>query len=355
MAHGAEGLVAGAAEADEDRAAVGPLAAPLGKAGGFEPVDEPRDGAGGEAEPAGKLAHAHVAAGEHGQRLQLRRRDAAPDPPVEPARNPPAEQRLLTVRQHELDELVELLSHGLHGLDVVPGHLSLEYIRSCHKLLLFDIVANRKGGECAVEAHAHFLDRLRGRVPHLQLAHRETSTGRLAAAGAEAGLAGLVVLAAPLVIYDWAKASHSALELPMAVTGWLFGLDHFTRNGYHWWPIVIGALFLIGYCALMGIAFAGLAGRVYRIGSLAGALALGAAWSIASFLFFWDMLLPIARDGAPFRETIVAPAEFAAPAWVWILAFAVFGLGTGIAYRLLARRTAIAPAQTATAPQQQAA
>jgi hypothetical protein len=29
--------------------------------------------------------------------------------------------------------------------------------------------------------------------------------------------------AAPLVIYDWAKASHSALELPMAVTAWLFG------------------------------------------------------------------------------------------------------------------------------------
>src|SRR5581483_10899443 len=49
------------------------------------------------------------------------------------------------------------------------------------------------------------------------------------------------------------------------------------------------------------------------------------------------------------------PGQFAAPAWVWILAFAVSGLGTGIAYRLLARRTATAPAQTATAPQQQAA
>jgi hypothetical protein len=206
-----------------------------------------------------------------------------------------------------------------------------------------------------VEAHAHFLDRLREHVPHLQLVDRETGAGQLTAVGAGAGLAGLVVLAAPPVIYDWAKASHSALELPMAVTGWLFGLDHFARNGYHWWPIVIGAVILAAYCAILGVAFVGLADRVYRIRSLAGGLALGAAWSIASFLFFWDMLLPIARDGAPFRATTVAPAAFVAPDWVWILAFALSGLGTGIAYRLLARSAANAPAQTATAPQQQAA
>jgi hypothetical protein len=91
---------------------------------------------------------------------------------------------------------------------------------------------------------------------------------------------------------------------------------------------VISALFLIVYCAAIGIAFAGLAGRVYRIGSLAGGLALGAAWSIASFLFFWDTLLPIARDGAPFRATAVAPAAFIAPDWVWILALALSGLRT---------------------------
>jgi hypothetical protein len=206
-----------------------------------------------------------------------------------------------------------------------------------------------------VEAHVHFPDRLRGRVPHEQSVRRETSTGRLIAAGAGAGLAGLVVLALPLVIYDWAKASHSALELPMAVTGWLFGLEHFARNDYLWWPIVVGALFAIAYCAVMGIAFAGLASRVYRIGSLAGALALGAAWSIVSFLFFWDMVLPIARDGAPFRVTAVEPAAFVAPDWVWILAFALSGLATGITYRLLARGAVAAPVQTAPAAQQQAA
>ena len=58
---------------------------------------------------------------------------------------------------------------------------------------------------------------------------------------------------------------------------------------------MVGAVILAAYCAILGVAYAGLADRVYRVRSLAGGLALGAAWSIASFLFFWDMLLPIAR------------------------------------------------------------
>jgi hypothetical protein len=185
-----------------------------------------------------------------------------------------------------------------------------------------------------MEAHAHFYDRLRERVPHLRPVRR-TSTARLNAIGVLAGLGGSLTLAAPLVIYDWAKASHSALELPMAVSGWLFGLDHFAQNGYHWWPIVIGAAILLAYGAALGLAFAGLADRVYRVRTLAGSLLLGGAWSFASFMFFWYMLLPIARDGAPFRE-VASGAPFVAPNWVWILAFALSGLATGVLYRALA-------------------
>ena len=124
-----------------------------------------------------------------------------------------------------------------------------------------------------MEAHAHFLDRIRGHAPHLQQVDRdESSSGRLMAAGIASGLVGGLILAVPLVIYDWAKASHSALELPMAVTGWLFGLEHFVRNGYDWWSIVIGALFLVAYWAAMGVVFAGLAERVYRVRTLAGSV-----------------------------------------------------------------------------------
>jgi hypothetical protein len=207
-----------------------------------------------------------------------------------------------------------------------------------------------------MEAHAHFLDRLREHVPHLHLVHRETaSSSRLTAVGVAAGVGGGLVLAAPLLIYDWAKASHSALELPMAVTSWLFGLDHFARNGYHWWPIVVGALFLLAYWSVLGLAFAGLADRVYRVRTLAGSVMLGAVWSFASFMLFWYMLLPIARDGAPFRITAAATSEFVGPNWVWILGFALSGLATGLAYRALAARgTTQAAAPAPTAPQQAA-
>jgi hypothetical protein len=207
-----------------------------------------------------------------------------------------------------------------------------------------------------MEAHAHFFDRLREHVPHLHLVRREaTGSGRLAAVGATAGVAGGLVLALPLVLYDWAKASHSALELPMAVSGWLFGLNHFARNGYHWWPIVIGALFLLAYWALLGVAFAGLADRVYHVRTLAGSLLLGAAWSFVSFMFTWYMVLPIARDGAPLRMTAAAAEAFVAPNWVWILGFAVSGLAIGACYRAFAARRATQAAAPAAAGSQQAA
>jgi hypothetical protein len=186
------------------------------------------------------------------------------------------------------------------------------------------------------------------------LDRRATSTRRLTASGIAAGVVGGLVLAVPLFIYDWAKASHSALELPTAAASWLFGLEHFTRNGYQWWPIVLGAFFLLAFWGALGVAFAGLADRVYHVRTRAGMLALGALWSFVSFMFFWYMLLPIARDGAPFRATAVAPDEFVATPWVWILGFVLAGLATGLSYwRLRMREPLTQPAATTT--QQQAA
>ncbi len=204
-----------------------------------------------------------------------------------------------------------------------------------------------------MEARSEFLHRLREHVPHLHVAHRRATSGRLAMVGLVSGVLGGLAMGAPIVIYDWAKASHSALELPMAVTAWLFGLDHFARNGYHWWPIVIGALFLLAYWAMSGLAFAGIADRVYGLRSLRGCLALGLAWSVASFLVFWEMLLPIARDGAPFRVSALAPGRFVAPNWAWILGFTLLGLATGACYRALRMRAA-APAATRTTAAQAA-
>ena len=139
----------------------------------------------------------------------------------------------------------------------------------------------------------------------------------------------------------------------MAVSGWLFGLNHFARNGYHWWPIVIGALILLAYWAVMGTVYTGIADRVYRVRTLAGSLMLGAVWSFVSFMFFWYMLLPIARDGVPFRQTAASGAS-TAPNWVWILGFALSGLATGTCYRALVPASATRT-ETATAAESQAA
>ncbi len=153
--------------------------------------------------------------------------------------------------------------------------------------------------------------------------------------GIVAGLAGGVALAAPLVVWDWARDAHRALELPMAVTSWVFGLEHFSHDQNLWWPIVLGTALLAVYSALSGLAFAGLADHVFGLTTTVSSLVGGAVWGFVSFMFFWYMLLPIARGGAPFRATPADPTLFVAPNWVWILGFTLFGLVTGAVYAAL--------------------
>ncbi len=185
-----------------------------------------------------------------------------------------------------------------------------------------------------MEAHA---ERLKRHRPQLHLLPREAVEKHpIALLGTFCGLTGGLVLALPLLIYDWAKASHAALELPMAVSAWLFGLNHFDQNGYVVWAIIVGAVILLAYWVLNGLALAALADRVYRVRSRSAGLALGALWSFVSFMFFWYMLLPIARDGAPFKLGS-GSASFVAPDWVWILGFTLSGLAMGACYRLLRR------------------
>ena len=159
--------------------------------------------------------------------------------------------------------------------------------------------------------------------------------GEWVAVGFVAGILGGAVMAAPLVIWDWIRTSHLALELPTATTSWLFGLDHFSHQTYRLWPIVVGVVFLAAYWAVSGIAFTGLADRVYHVTTLGKSLVAGAVWSVVNFLVFWYVLLPIARGGSPYRATAAAPQLFVAPNWVWILAFTLFGLACGLFYALL--------------------
>jgi len=192
------------------------------------------------------------------------------------------------------------------------------------------------------------------RIRELRMAVPKALRSQLTAIGVGCGVVGGIVLALPLFFWDWANGKHSSLEYPMAASGWLFGLNHFEQNGYVAWAIVVGILFLLLYYAVHGVAFAAIAERVYQVKTLTGSLALGALWSFFSWMLFWFMILPIARDGAPFRLT--EAGLWVAPMWVWILSYTAFGFATALVYRRLAhavlpkRRGVTRPTEAAAAP-----
>ena len=165
------------------------------------------------------------------------------------------------------------------------------------------------------------------------------------------GLTGGLGMALPLVLYGWASSTHSALELPMAASSWMFGLGHFSQNGYQWSSIALGVLLLAAYAIVHGAIFGGFADRFLALATLPEALGVGLAWGCVSWMFFWYTLLPIARAGAPFHATITpivtvwgAPTAlasstlFVAPTWVFLVGFAVLGVATSLAYVVLRRR-----------------
>jgi hypothetical protein len=87
------------------------------------------------------------------------------------------------------------------------------------------------------------------------------------------------------------------------------------------------------------IAFVAIVDRFFRLTSTASLLGAGVVWSFVSFVFFWTILLPIARDGAPFREPTGSIAAFTAPDWVWTLGFTLLGLVTAGCYAVVRSRT----------------
>jgi hypothetical protein len=140
-------------------------------------------------------------------------------------------------------------------------------------------------------------------------------------------------MALPIVIYCWVTAGHTAAELPMAATSWLFGLGHFSQNGYQWGSIAVGILILVGYAIVHGAIFSAVAHRFSLLRTPPETLGEGLAWGFISWLFFWYTLLPIAQGGAPFRMPGISSFEalpiyrlFVAPTWVFVAAFALLGI-----------------------------
>jgi hypothetical protein len=166
--------------------------------------------------------------------------------------------------------------------------------------------------------------------------------------GTTIGLVGGIAMALPIVLWDWISESHAALELPMAATAWVFGLEHFTQNGYDWGSIVVGVLLLAGYAIASGAIFGGIADRFLHLRTLPETIGAGVAWGFMSWLFFWYTLLPMAHGGAPFYPTVlvgsielplttvgIAATISVAPIWVFVVAFGLLGVATALVYKRL--------------------
>lgn len=169
--------------------------------------------------------------------------------------------------------------------------------------------------------------------------HVGLTTGRLLVAGGIAGIVGGLAMGLTIVLWDWSNADHRTLELPMATTAWLFGLQHFSHDQSLWASIVLGSVLLLVYWLLSGFAYAALSDRVFMLASTTSLVVGGLIWGFVSYMFFWYFLIPIARDGEPFRLDV-------APPWVWILSFTLLGIATGASYAAV-RRAAISGRQAA--------
>jgi hypothetical protein len=184
-----------------------------------------------------------------------------------------------------------------------------------------------------MEAHAEFRVRSERSTSTNTGAGRREMRRSSVVLGIGPGVLGGIALASPLVIWDWVRSSHIALEFPTAVTAWLFGLDHFSHTDYRLGPILIGTAFIALYCAASGVAYAAIAESRPR--RMSPSVLGGFAWGFVNFIFVWYMVLPIARGGAPLRSPSSAPGLFVAPNWVWILGFTLFGVVTGVASRAI--------------------
>lgn len=172
----------------------------------------------------------------------------------------------------------------------------------------------------------------------------ESPTTTKVAIGTAVGLAGGIAMAVPVVLYDWVSESHSVWELPMAATSWVFGMSHFTQNGFDGWSVMIGVLLLAAYAITSGEIFEVVSDRFLHLSSTIEALGAGLAWGFVSWLFFWYTLLPIANGGEPFyatATTFILPlgttTVSVAPIWAFVAGFALLGIATAGAYRVLRR------------------
>lgn len=167
------------------------------------------------------------------------------------------------------------------------------------------------------------------RRPH-PVALRWSAAGVLRV-GVAVGTAAGTAMALVVMAYGLGSASHTIWDAPMAIWAWVFGLEHFGAPGQHVWPVVLGLLAHMANSVLVGVVFTlAAAGAARR--DLGTPLVLGLLYALALWAFMRYVVLPLNEGEARLFTTAAV-----APAWVWWLAHAAFGVAAGLVFDAMRR------------------
>ena len=162
------------------------------------------------------------------------------------------------------------------------------------------------------------------------LAMRWSAAGVLRVGGV-VGIAAGAAMAFVVMAYGLVSGGHTLWDMPMAIWAWVFGVDRSGAPAEHVWPVVLGLVAHGVNSVAVGVVFAlAAAGAARR--DLGTPVVLGLLCALALWAFMRYVVLPLNEGEARLFTTAAV-----APAWVWWLAHAAFGVTAGLFFDAMRR------------------
>lgn len=87
---------------------------------------------------------------------------------------------------------------------------------------------------------------------------------------------------------------------------------------------VLGAIGHMMNSAILGIAFAFIAAKVFRLSGMTEAILAGTAFALVVMAIMWTVLLPLSPNGTIVKDS--------AALWIWVLGHVAYGMTGGLLY-----------------------
>lgn len=150
---------------------------------------------------------------------------------------------------------------------------------------------------------------------------RPRDGGSLVARGIRNGLvAGMAMAMVMMVLGIFDKGLFAA---PSAIWAFFAGPAAYAPTTLSL-SFVIGAMGHMMNSAILGIAFAFVAGRLVGIRGAAEAVVAGTVFALVAMAIMWNLVLPLGANGDIVKDS--------AALWIWIVGHAAFGMVGGFLY-----------------------